>query len=498
MSANLPGLPRNSDNVLENQLFRYAEDLHQLMNEHDALLERFRALETAHREVAARPDEAELHAAERRLSHLAYYDVLTGLPNRQLFNDRFRMALSQTRRDGSRLGLFFLDLDHFKEVNDTLGHEVGDELLKEVACRLSGAVREADTVARLGGDEFTILLPGLKEGEDAHTVAEKIIQAFELPFRLGEHYLFSSPSIGIAVYPDHGDDTESLIRHADKAMYIVKAQGGNGYHRYNPREDGEQTPSTLHGDLRYAIERGELVLHYQPQISATDQRLVSVEALVRWHHPELGNILPEDFIPVAERTGMIIDIGRWVLETACRQLVQWRLAGLDDLRVSVNISPRQLRAPNFTDNVLKALQRSGLPAHALELEISERELLLYPGATAEKLGPLRARGVRITLDDFAMSYAMLLRLEQFPVDRIKMDKKLSRTLDEDAHAQRLSTCIMTLAKVMELEIIAQGVETDLQRQHFVAHGCDALQGYLVDPPLSPDAIPSWQTLFDQR
>ena len=436
-------------------------------------------------------DLSRLHESEKHLSHLAYYDVLTGLPNRNLFNDRLRMAMSQSRRTNRRMGLFFIDLDRFKQVNDSLGHEVGDELLKTVAQRLKSVTREVDTVARLGGDEFTVILPNLLDDRDALLIAAKIVDAFLPPVQIGVNQLTAAPSIGIALFPNHGQDESTLLRHADAAMYHAKSDGGNTYRVFELSDEGDTQALNIESAFRVALQRNELSLVYQPQVSASGREILGVEALLRWHSPEFGEISPDTFIPIAEWSGSIIEIGRWVIHSACQQMALWRQSGVFIRRVAVNISPRQLRDANFTAVVFDELALAGLPGSALELEITESELMLYPESTLLKLADLRAQGVSIAIDDFGTGYSNLARLHELPIDRIKVDRSFVHNLEGDSNAQAISTCIVTMAKVMNLEVVAEGVETAGQLRQLLQQGCHSIQGYLFAKPMLPESIDGW-------
>ena len=441
-----------------------------------------------------------LHESEKRLSQLAYYDVLTGLPNRHLFLDRLRMAITQARRANRRLGLFFIDLDRFKQVNDNLGHDVGDELLKIVAQRLKSVTREVDTVARLGGDEFTLVLPNLLDARDALSVANKILDICQPPIQIGTHHLLASPSIGISLFPDHGEDEPTLLRRADAAMYHAKSDGGNTYRMFELEDDGDTQILNLETAFRTALQRDELSLVYQPQVSVEGLDILGVEALLRWHSPVFGEVSPETFVPIAEWSGAIIEIGRWVIRSACQQLAAWREAGLRIARVAVNISPRQLRDANFSSIVFEELAAAGLPGEALELEITESELMLYPESTLLKLSDLRSHGVSIAIDDFGTGYSNLARLRSLPIDRIKVDRSFVHDLEGDGNAQAISTCIVTMAKVMNLEVVAEGVETTGQLRHLLHQGCHSVQGFLFAKPMKPDSLGEWieQMGLEQR
>jgi diguanylate cyclase (GGDEF)-like protein/PAS domain S-box-containing protein len=436
-------------------------------------------------------DLSGLQESEQCLSRMAYYDVLTGLPNRHLFNDRLRMALGNVRRSGKRMGLFFIDLDRFKQINDSLGHDVGDELLVAVAQRIKCVVREVDTVARLGGDEFSVILHNLSDAQDAAIVAGKILEALQQAIHVGPHQLQASPSIGIAMFPENGDDESSLLRRADLAMYRAKSEGGNNYRFFEQDDEGESDRLTLETAFRAALTRDELYLVYQPQMAADSTEMVGVEALMRWRHPEFGEVSPNVFIPIAEWTGAITEIGRWLIRTACRQMAEWRDAGIPIRRVAVNVSPRQLRDQNFPTIVIDELRAAGLPGSALELEITESELMLYTEATLDKLAELRSHGISIAIDDFGTGYSNLARLRALPIDRIKVDRSFVLDIEADRNANAISACIVSLAKAMNLEVVAEGVETNGQLEYLLRQGCDLIQGYLFGRPMTPDVLNTW-------
>jgi diguanylate cyclase (GGDEF)-like protein/PAS domain S-box-containing protein len=436
-------------------------------------------------------DLLRLHESEKHLSQLAYYDVLTGLPNRQLFLDRLKMAITQARRSGRRMGLCFIDLDRFKQVNDTLGHDVGDELLKTVAQRLKSVTREVDTVARLGGDEFTIILPNLLDDRDAVSVVKKILDVFQPPVLIGSHHLYAAPSIGISLFPDHGEDEATLLRRADAAMYHAKSDGGNTYRIFELEDEGNTQALNIETAFVAALQREELSLVYQPQVSADGHKLQGVEALLRWHSPNFGEVSPEVFVPIAEWSGAIIEIGRWVIRNVCRQLAVWREDGVAIARVAVNISARQLRDANFTTIVFDELAAAGLPGKALELEITVSELMLYPESTLLKLNELRSHGVSIAIGNFGTGYSNLAQLNSLPIDRVKVDRAFVHDLQEDGHGQAISTFIVTMANTMNLEVVAEGVETTGQLEHFLHLGCHSVQGFLFAKPMKPDSLCAW-------
>ena len=424
-----------------------------------------------------------------QVRHQAMHDALTGLPNQLLFEDRVAQALTQSGRSGERVAVLFIDLDRFKKVNDSLGHDFGNELLKQVAGRLLGAVRKGDTVARMGGDEFTLLLPGIRREDDPTLIAEKILDAFRLPFTVGDNELFMSPSVGIALYPSDGLRYETLLKHADIAMYRAKARGGNGFELYGPRAgDGAYPRLALEADLHNAIDNDELRVAYQPIIELSTGAVVGVEALVRWQHQLLGVIRPDEFIPLAEEVGLVVAVDTWVLQTACRQGRAWTDAGLPVLRVSVNVSGRHLQHPRMADTVIEALRDAGIEPSQLELEVTESVAVDEVGDSREKLDGLRRLGVSVAIDDFGTGYSMLSRLRQFPLDTLKIDRSfVNEIVDADDEAPIVAATI-AMAHSLGLRVVAEGVETEAQLSFLRSHGCDLAQGYLLGRPMPADAL----------
>jgi diguanylate cyclase (GGDEF)-like protein len=385
----------------------------------------------------------------------------------------------------------FLDLDEFKAVNDRFGHSVGDELLKQVAQRLVASVRESDSVARLGGDEFTVVLEGNHRVEDAGHVATKILNALREPFRVGNHDLRVTTSIGIALYPVDGQSAQELLRDADIAMYSAKAAGKNTYQYFTP-ELREKTSERLHliDGLRRAVEaQKELDLLYQPKVDTASNEVVGVEALVRWHHPELGLILPDRFVPVAEETDLILPIGDWVLEEACRQMRSWQMVGLD-LTMSVNVSSRQLKRGDLVESVARALDASGLPPSLLEIELTEGTLVEDTKLAAQTLEQLRTMGVRVSIDDFGTGYSSLSYLKRLPIDCLKIDRSFIRDITVNEDAAALSAAIVGLAQSLRLDVVAEGVETNEQLTVLEELGCTTMQGFLFARPMAADQIRS--------
>ncbi len=426
---------------------------------------------------------------EDRIERLAFYDPLTGLPNRRLLMDRLHSALALRERDGSTGALLFIDLDNFKDLNDTRGHDVGDELLKQVAIRLSQCVREADTVARLGGDEFVVMLQMLspkpvEAAADVEAVGRKVLAVLNQPFRLGgiEHH--STPSMGVAMFQHEHVTIEELLKRADLAMYQAKAAGRNTLRFFDPAMQAAATArATVEADLRQALVRDELVLYYQPVVDALE-RTIGVEALVRWVHPARGIVSPGEFIPVAEQTGLVLDIGLWVLRTACQQLVLWsHNPQTRALSISVNVSARQFRSPGFTQQVLDVLRQSGANPYRLKLELTESLLLTDFADVAEKMSELRSIGVSFSLDDFGTGYSSLSYLKQLPLDHLKIDQSFVRGVLTDPNDAAIARTILTLAASLDLGVVAEGVEIAGQRDFLMQHGCRSFQGYLFGRPV---------------
>ena len=420
--------------------------------------------------------------AEQRARELADFDPLTGLPNRRLLRDRCKQLLAAAERDGSEMALIFLDLDHFKRVNDSLGHSVGDELLCAVAQRLTTALRKVDTLARLGGDEFIIALPGVRAAGAAE-VACRLIDVCAAPFSLGGHELTISPSLGISLYPVDGTDFEALLRNADAAMYKAKEAGRNAFRFYS----SEMNVATLkhllmESGLRRGLGAREFVLHYQPLVHETSG-IIGVEALIRWQNPEVGLISPDQFIHVAEDIGLINPIGDWVLREACRQARAWQDAGLPPLFVAVNVSPIQFRQAGFVDTVARALSASGLDARYLELELTERTVMNDAEQNLGTLSALNDMGIELALDDFGTGYSSLAYLKRIPVGKLKIDRSFVRDLEVDPDDRAIASTILSMGRSLRLKVLAEGVETAEQYEILRGMGCELVQGYLFGRPL---------------
>jgi diguanylate cyclase (GGDEF)-like protein/PAS domain S-box-containing protein len=434
-------------------------------------------------------DISERKRAEEQVKHLAFHDPLTNLPNRLLFNDRLTLAVAQAHRHSQRLAVLFLDLDRFKVINDSLGHSVGDELLRQVAERIQEHVREGDTVARLGGDEFTLLVPGITAEEDAAKIARKICEAIHDPFWIDGRELFVTTSVGVSVYPSDGHDAETLVRNADSAMYRAKEQGRDNYQLYTPAMNAKAVERlSLESRLRQAIANDELELHFQPFIDLRTAELLGAEALVRWRHPELGLIPPMDFIPIAELSGLIVPIGEWVLRTACAEARKWHEKGFPKLTVSVNLSSRQFQQADLVSQVTHALDETGLDPDKLDLEITESNAMQNAEHSINTLWGLKKQGVRISMDDFGTGYSSLNYLKRFPIDRIKLDQSFVRDLPSDKDDAAIAMAVIAMGRSLELVVIAEGVETEEQLAFLKGHQCDQLQGYLLSRPLASEAF----------
>ncbi|HEY0832485.1 MAG TPA: EAL domain-containing protein [Azospirillum sp.] len=432
-------------------------------------------------------DVTDRRAAEQRVQYLAHYDALTGLPNRTLLQDRLALAIAGARRNGTTVAVLFLDLDHFKVINDSLGHTVGDEVLKDVAVRLRQCLREGDTVGRLGGDEFIIVLPDAGTAQDVAMVADRMIQSMARPLHIKEREFTVSPSIGISLFPEDGEDVERLIKNADAAMYQAKAAGRRALRFFTNAMDAQLNERlNLEANIRRALDLGQFRLHYQPQIHLETGRIVGLEALIRWAHPDLGMVPPGRFIPVAEESGLIATVSLWVLDEACRQAKLWQADGLPARRIAVNISALQFRNAELPDQVSAALHRHGLPPSSLEVEVTEGALIRNVDMAIHILASLKAMGVRVSIDDFGTGYSSLAYLQRFPVDTLKIDRSFISEIVDDHDGAAITKAIIGLGGTLGLTVIAEGVETEPQLDFLRRHGCHGAQGYLFSPPLPAD------------
>jgi diguanylate cyclase (GGDEF)-like protein len=435
--------------------------------------------------VMAFRDISDTVALTSKMRHLAQHDFLTNLPNRSVLNDRITQAIALSRRNDTCSVLLFLDLDKFKQINDSLGHAVGDRLLQAVSERLMNCVRTSDTVSRHGGDEFVVLMPGERRSQDAALTAEKLLLAMSTPFRIGTHELHTSTSIGISAFPQDGIDAAALIKNADTAMYHAEEAGRNNYQVFcqdmNTRAVEWQRVET---SLRRALERGEFTLHYQPKVDLQTDRITGAEALLRWAHPEWGLVMPEWFITIAEECGLIVPIGRWVLGEACAQLVRWRVIGMPDVSVAVNISALEFRHRDFFAHALAIFDATGVDKTRVQLELTESVLMRDVAASAHLLARFKAMGVQIAVDDFGTGYSSLSYLNQFPIDVLKIDRSFVKTIHAGATRNgAIVSAVIDMGKNLHQRVIAEGVEDQAQLAFLRKHRCDEGQGFLFSRPL---------------
>ena len=433
-------------------------------------------------------DITEQKNAEANMLRLAYHDALTGLPNRFSLHERMEQVIALAKRDRSRLALMLIDLDHFKQINDSLGHLVGDQLLIEVGQRLTASVRESDIVARLGGDEFVVVLNAQETPDTARHMAEKIIGMLSTPVQITNNELRTTPSIGICLFPDDANALDELLKHADVAMYQAKAQGRGRYQFFTPEMQAAVTHRMLiENDLRNALAEKHFILHYQPQVDLRTGRIFGVEALVRWQHPQRGLIPPADFIPIAEETGLIDGIGNWVIETACRQLQIWKSRGLPELSMSINISVGQFRDTTLAERIRATAHAADIPPHCIDLEVTETMAMACPGETIEVLNALQRQGISLSIDDFGTGYSSLAYLKLLPFNTLKIDRAFVMDIETDANDAGICDVTVLLAHKLGRETIAEGVETAGQLKFLLSIGCEKVQGYLISKPLPADA-----------
>ncbi|HJY31231.1 MAG TPA: EAL domain-containing protein [Pyrinomonadaceae bacterium] len=426
---------------------------------------------------------------QEKLNHLAYHDALTDLPNQVLFKDRLKQAIALSRRNDQLQAVLLLNLDRFKTINDSLGYTAGDRLLQSVAQRLTSCVRESDTVARFGGDEFAILLTQIPRAQDAANVARAIKQALDQAFLFEDQEIFVSSSIGISLYPQDGRDTGGLLKTAGVALDRAKAQGGNVFQFYTAGGTTRALKQlVLESNLRTGLERNEFIVQYQPQVDVRGFHLVGMEALVRWQHPSLGLLYPNEFVPLAEDNGLIIALGEWVMRTACAQSMSWQDAGLTPLTLSVNFSARQFQRPTFITDVARILKDTNLDPRWLELELTESSIMKDPEEAIEKLHELKLMGIKVAVDDFGTGYSSLNYLKRFPIDTLKIDKSFVSDVCKDPHDTAIVRAVIQLGHALDLTVIAEGVETKEQLQYLSALECDVLQGFLFSKALSASAF----------
>lgn len=460
----------------DEQLKKYQAELE------DRVAMRTRELEIANNELETSKEQAE--AVAKRMEYHAHHDALTGLPNRILLNDRIRVGLAQAHRQQSMLALLFLDLDRFKIINDSLGHTIGDQLLRIISQRLRICLREGDTVARLGGDEFMVLLPDIRRASDAGKIGTKLIRALTEPVSCHGHELHITTSVGISVYPFDGSDAETLVKHADISMYRAKEIGRNKLVYYTAEMNaGSRKKLMLETNLRSALEKQQLHLVYQPKIDITRNTIIGVEALLRWEHPTLGYVSPLDFIPIAEESGLIIPIGEWVISTAFSQLREWHDAGFEDLTMSVNLSSAQLSRPGLEDILDSALASSGISADKVELEVTENVAMRNIASATITLEKLKNKGMSIAMDDFGTGYSSLGYLRKLPVDTVKIDRSFVSEIPESKDDALIAQTIIAMAHSMNLSLVVEGVENIRQLNFFRQQGCRVVQGYLFSKPV---------------
>jgi diguanylate cyclase (GGDEF)-like protein/PAS domain S-box-containing protein len=426
---------------------------------------------------------------EETIRNLAYHDPMTGLPNRRLFNDRLNQAIERARRNRRQLAVMILDLDRFKLINDSLGLARGDQVLRAVGERLVAVVRRSDTVARLGGDDFLLLLPGVDGAESSAKVAQKILDTFLPPLQLEDQELHLGATLGITLYPHDGDDAETLIRNADTALYRAKEHSRGSYQFYTTDMNATAFERlVLETQLRKAIERGELVVYYQPQVRLDTGAVVAVEALVRWFHADLGLVSPAEFIPLAEETGLILDLGRWVLRTACAQVRSWQEQGFADLRLAVNLSGRQFEQDDLVRSIAQVIEEATFDPSDLDLELTESSIMRSPEQAVPKLQALDRLGIRLSIDDFGTGYSSLGHLKRFPIRTLKIDQSFIQDITTDPNDAAIAQAIIALADSLQLKVIAEGVETRDQLDLLRRYHCDEMQGYLFARPLPPGEL----------
>ncbi len=434
----------------------------------------------------------ERHRVQEQITYQAHYDHLTGLANRGLFHERLHYALARCNRNDTAIAVLFLDLDHFKNINDTFGHEYGDSVLKTVASRLKKCIREVDTGVRMGGDEFAVLLDQVQSVEDVGNIAQRLLDLLSEPIVLENHELHITGSVGVTIYPWDCANAADLLKHSDTAMYRAKAKGGNNFQYYTA---GMQTSpldgTTIDVELRRALVKGEFLLHYQPQMDLQSRQIIGMEALIRWQHPYQGMVQPMNFIPKAEETGMIVPIGEWVLQAASLQAKKWENEGRLLAPISVNLSAQQIHQRSLPSSVQNILQATQLDPQYLQVELTESFLIHENPSTLGTLRELKAMGVKIYIDDFGVGYASLRYLKSFPLDGIKLDRSLIKDIETDVSNTAIVRAVIALANTLGLKVIAEGVETQAQADFLTNHGCDAIQGYWLTPPVPAHESSKW-------
>jgi len=439
--------------------------------------------------ISTGKDISERMRTQERLHYMAHHDSLTNLPNRTLFLDRLRQAMARAHWHNRLIAVIFMDIDNFKEVNDSLGHDIGDLLLVQITERLSKGVRAGDTVARFGGDEFAILLDDVASEKDVSQLAKKMLDTMAPAFKIENQEILTTASIGVSIYPTDGDDSETLLRNADVAMYRAKHLGKNNYQFFSNEMSARAFERlTLENSLRHALKRGEFFLQYQPQIDSRTGKVTSVEALLRWQHPDLGVVSPTDFVPILEETGLIVSVGDWVLRTACQQAVEWREQGHDSVKMCVNLSSRQFNDPDFIQSFHEIIKETGIETNKLELELTESMLMRSASKTISALNSLNHLGVQIAVDDFGTGYSSLNYLRRFPIATLKIDRSFIRDVLEDKDDAAITTAIIVMAQTLNLNVVAEGVESKEQLAFLQKYNCHEIQGNYYYAPLSVDAV----------
>ena len=434
-------------------------------------------------------DVTERTKTKEKLNYLSCHDALTGLPNRMIFWDRLSQAIGQARTRNKHAAVLFVDLDQFKRINDALGHEIGDGLIRAVSNRLRIVLYNTDTITRIGGDGFIILLPEIEKVEYAENVANKILSSFKTPFKIKEHELFVNCSIGIGSYPNDGEQSEILMKNTDLAMHVAKEKGGEQYQLYSVAIGSRVSEKLkLENKLRHALEKNEFKLHYQPQIDLKTGRVTGVEALIRWYNPDMGLVAPMQFIPLAEKNGLIHPIGEWVLRTACAQKKKWQDEGLEAIKMAVNLSGRQFHYANLLELVTQILKKTNLNPEMLDLELTESTVMQYSAKTLSTLQGLKDMGIRITIDDFGTGFSSLLSLKKFPINTIKIDRMFIKDVIQNNDDSAITRAIISMAHNLRMDVIAEGVETESQLTFLQGENCDKMQGFLFSKPLPADEI----------
>ena len=446
--------------------------------------------------IALVRDITERKLAEEQIAYLAYHDSLTGLPNTRLFKDRLSQGVEQAQRSNKILAVLFLDLDRFKLINDTMGHDVGDQLLQVISERLMEAVRRTDSialnsfakmntaVARLGGDEFTIMLENIDDTQAVSRICERLIELVSQPLELRGQEVYTSASIGVALYPHDGESVDVLLRNADVAMYHAKERGRNNFQFYTEAMNkASEERFLLENSMRKALQNNEIQLYYQPQVSVMSGQIVGMEALIRWQHPEKGFISPASFIPIAEESGLIVQIGEWVIQEACRQSACWKKKGFRPVRISVNVSAKQLQEETLIDVIQKNLQLYGIDNNALGVELTETAIILEPDIALARLEQIKSLGIKLSMDDFGTGYSSLSYLKRYPIDTLKIDQAFIRSVTVDNEDGALVKAIIAMAHALGMDVVAEGVELQEQLEFLGVHGCDTMQGYLFSRPV---------------